>query len=122
MSVAATYNFEVWRGTTPKFVFRLKNVGPPETAMTFTDVSLTFQPRGGAVVTRKLSDAAASFAITDAPNAEITWAISIAESRSFLIGAKTEYEVQVKNPNGAANTQMVYLNGKITGKGGLNDD
>lgn len=122
MAVAASYNFEVWRGTTPRFVFRLKNEGDPPTAMTWTDVSLTFQPKNGTKVTHKLTDSDPNFAVTDAPNAEITWAITTAESRQFPEGAKTDYEVQVKAPNGATGVQMVYLYGKITGKGGLNDD
>lgn len=118
------YSFTIWRGTTQPFTFRLKTRAgspPVDTPMTWTDVTLTIAPKGGTTFRKKLTDALPGFSVTDAPEAEITWTPTTAESRLIPVGDKTDYEVEVKDPNGVVG-QVVYLYGKITGKGGLNDD
>jgi hypothetical protein len=84
--------------------------------MTWDDVAVSYQPQGGAVVTRKLTDADPSFVVTDVPTSEITWTLSIAATRGLPVGSKTKYELQVKNPNGGTG-EKVYLFGNDYGKG-----
>jgi hypothetical protein len=88
------------------------------TNMLFDDVIITIQPKNGTKIVAKISEAAPRFAVTDALENELTFTPTAAESRTYPLGAKTTYEVEVRD--GAS--QMVYLTGTITATGGINID
>lgn len=116
------YNFSIVRGTTQPLVFRLKvsdGATPPVlTNMPFDDVIITIQPKNGTKIVAKISEASAAFAVTDALENEITFTPTPAQSRTYPLGEKTTYEVEVRD----GTSQMVYLTGTITATGGLNID
>jgi hypothetical protein len=117
-----TYDFSIVRGTTQPLIIQLKvsdGATPPVlTNMLFDDVIITIQPKNGTKIVAKISEAAPRFAVTDALENELTFTPTAAESRTYPLGAKTTYEVEVRD--GAS--QMVYLTGTITATGGINID
>lgn len=116
------HDFTIVRGTTQTLVFRLKlsdGGSPPVlTNMPFDDVIISIQPKNGTLINHAISDAYAGFFVSSAPDNEITWRPTPSESRSFPVGAKTTYEVEVRD----GLDQLVYLTGTITASGGLNPD
>jgi hypothetical protein len=117
-----TYDFSIVRGTTQPLIFQLKvsdGATPPVlTNMVFDDVIITIQPKNGTKIVAKISEAQPRFAVTDALENELTFTPTPAETRTYPAGAKTTYEVEVRD----GTSQMVYLTGTITATGGINID
>lgn len=116
------HDFEIVRGTTQPLVFRLKvsDGGDPPvlTNMPFDDVVLTIQPKNATKIIVKLSDANPRFFVSNSGEAEITFRPTAAQSRTYPLGDKTDYEVEVRK----SGNEDVYLVGTITGTGGVNID
>jgi hypothetical protein len=58
-------------------------------------------------------------AATDSYTSEVTWFMSLDQSRMLRVGAVNYYEMELTTPDGS---EVVYLRGTINGIGGLNDD
>lgn len=118
------YDFQIVRGTTSPFIFRLKNDDGAGnlTPMVFEDVRLSIAIPDAPIV-RTLVDG--GLEETDPAEGEITWTPTPAESRSLPEGVPVRYEVEVWNSDSNesdGSDQQVYLTGFITGVGGQNDD
>ena len=127
--IPATHDFSVVRGTsgpTQGLKVRLKaNTGTEEVPVlvnvSFEDVRLSIYQRSTLLFRGSVSSG--HLIVTDVAEAEITWIPTPDETRLIPFtkdGAtpKARYELEVWN----AGTQLVYLLGKITGIGGINDD
>jgi hypothetical protein len=119
------FDFTLVRGSTTPFKVRLraKPVGWVEgddyvnIPFDMVHLTVTEKRKPNLLIFRKVLGES-GFAITDALTAEITWTPTPVESRSLLVGAKNIYELEVRN----GSSQEVYLEGTITGHGGINDD
>lgn len=113
------YDFDIWRGSTEPFVVRLKTTDEDdnEVNLPFDDVRLTFYGLDDVVLFRKTLEAG-EIVVTNEEEAEVSWTPTPEESRQFPLGAKTRYELEVRD----GSSQMIYLVGVVTGAGGGNDD
>lgn len=120
----ATYNFSVMRGTAGQgqgLTLRLKTqVGDDLVNVPFEDVRLSIYKRNELVLREAVSDNSGRLIVSNAGEAEIMWVPRAEDTRKIPKGVeKVDYEVEVWN---GPNTEVVYLMGKITGIGGINDD
>jgi len=130
MTTPGTHDFEIVVGTTDPFVFRLKvsDGGDPPvlSPMELTDVRMSIKSGSAAPVTYSLEDG--DFELTDVDEGEYTFQPTPAQTRLLKTGVNDEglgkntYELEIRNANLTPPTQMVYLVGRITATGGINQD
>lgn len=131
MTAPGSHNFEIYRGTTDPFVFRLKIEDLPDNPGTFlpmplTDLRLTIKAGSDTPVTYSLEND--DFVLTSAPDGEYTFVPTAAQTRLLKAGVKADgtgkntYELEIRDAGATPPTQMVYLTGVIIARGGLNDD
>lgn len=115
----ARFNFSIVRGTTEPFTFRFYSSTTNE-PLIFNDVELIIsrgEASGPDILRLSLLEEELSL-VTINSIAWIRWTPTEAQSRLIPVGRLSYYEVQLTT--GAAS--RVYLCGRITGIGGLNDD
>lgn len=116
-----TFDFEWVRGTTHPFVMRFTLAGDPLPA---DDVRISVWKKSGKELAFRvaLSDGA-NLVQTDIDAGEYTFTPTAAQTRSLTESKegeepKNRYEVEIRD----GDSEEVYLLGKITATGGLNDD
>lgn len=117
----ATYDFSVVRGSAGpgqglKVQLKAKQADGTLVNIIFDDVRLSIFQRDQELLRVSISDT--RMIITDPIEAEVEWQPTTSETRLIPKGTKAQYELEVRN--GA--DEAVYMIGKITGIGGINDD
>jgi hypothetical protein len=115
-----TFDFEWVRGTTHPFVMRFTQNGDPIAA---DDVRLSVWNKNGKTLAFRVSLQGGEIAHTDIDTGEYTFIPTAAQTRALTESKegedpKNRYEVEIRD----GESEEVYLLGKITGTGGLNDD
>lgn len=130
-----TKDLEIYRGSTDRFAFRI--IDTAGTPLPFDDIRLTISSKTSndpttGLILRKSVLGVEDFGpevideYTDDPNpldydeysGTVIWTPTPAESRALPKGAKSKYEVELRN----GTSQIIYIIGTITGTGGINDD
>lgn len=112
------YDFTWVRGTNEPVIMRFKQ---NDVAIPFDDARMRVY--NGSTFLFMLSVSGDGGEITDAPNGEVMFSPTAAQTRSLAqskIGAtgKNSYEVELRD----GESELVYVLGTIAGIGGLNDD
>lgn len=118
MRTPASRDIAIVRGTTEPFTFRFVNEdGDP---ITWDDVELVISKtdHNGIDILRLTLSGGGLTTIIDDGKQYIQWKPTEAQSRLIPIGRLSFYEAQIK----VGAERRVYLIGRVTGIGGLNDD
>jgi len=119
--IPAKYDLTIVRGTsgpTQGLIVRLKSKDAQGnlTNIPFDDVRLSIYQRTTKLLRPSLSEG--GLTVSNATEAEITWAPSADDTRLIPEGKKSRYELEVRN----AGLEVVYMIGDITGMCDINDD
>jgi len=125
--IPGRYDFEVWRGTTPRFVFAVldSNQVPVE----FDDIRVSFAYKGNLLFRKTYvmddsSESPGGVVSEDEYAGTFRVVLTPEDTRTIREASDTKpytpatYEIEVWH-NGS---QLVYLWGEIVGRGGRNDD
>lgn len=113
------FDFTIVRGTTQPFAVRISIDDVP-----IPNDAVIISIKTGATITHKSSADVDSGFTYDGMSGIATWIPTPAESRALKVTPDGEevppnsYEIELRN----GSTQMVYLTGKITAIGGINND
>ena len=115
--MTASYDFEIERGSTvPPVQFRL----PLDGAGSEWRLKLRFPDDQFLALSTEAGTLTAENVIVDGVTKTLlTWPRTLEQSRQIPLGKVTAYELEQIEPSGG---QRVWLDGYISGVGGLNDD
>lgn len=115
----ANYDFTIVRGTSGANQGFVAYIADSSLVpLSFDDARLSIWNKDELIMRLSTLDGTQGFTVTDVGSSQVTWAPSPAQSRQIPLGSKATYELEVR----ANSTEVVYLQGGITGIGGLNDD
>lgn len=114
----ANYDFTILRGTSgPTQGLQVYLADSSLQPVAFDEARLSLWTKTG-LLARFSTNTPGTFTITSVSSSQLTWAPTPAETRAIPLGSKVTYELELRT-----NTiELVYLQGGITGQGGLNDD
>lgn len=115
----ANYDFTIVRGTSgPTQGLTVYFADSSLAPITFDDARLSIWQKDTLLMRLSTLEGTQGFTVTDVGSAQVTWAPTVAQTRQIPLGSKATYELELR----INSAEVVYMQGGISGIGGLNDD